>query len=1146
MKAQILKLGGVTTEAEFYKKFPTEKAFMAKHGKKLEKLKKAQGGGSLIPGLEGTGGTTSGAFINKAGQVDSISGKVSRADTEALGFGDNPPKNSGGFDYGSLIGPAIVGAQDAQASSAYNKKLDQYLELSNLIGRIPQNRQQRPQYIHPEQQLVTGATPKGVAENGAMIGGNPTEIQNMYNIGDIYTDLEDTNPKQYQLGGQLANVNAGWNNDGIIGTKSQGWQTASNLTKNIPGLGLVVDFMGQTQANEKAGMLAKKQAPIFNNLAAVALQNVNAGQFSANVKYGGSFDYMEDGGWVSHDWQPQVITKFGDADVSQVHAFAQDGMPQYRAGGHLREYTPPSAEAMNTGKAEFGGELKTLWGGDIKQVGVNPIIGPLGILSGGYHSQRAKDAPGQKGIGVMFGNNIIEAEDREGVAMLANGGEIDPATGQAGKSAYIFGAEKIQGWAKKAIEDPDIKVGTTFKHWFDTKSKLQKKLNKQELAAREELANLSVDDPYDQLKMNRLMKTLEGVQMQNVDLAKYIANGAAVQTAINETDEEMGTAKYGGKLKKAEFGAKITTAKQGTSLSGVDPAVSGLIALLKKKGYDLQVSSGLRPGAKTKKGKPSRHAVGEAVDVVFPKLGPKAYNKLLKDKDVIEYMMDNGLTALNEYDPKVARETGASGPHIHFGKDSGTGLANRFRNAVKSTYENIKNAAGDASDFFSDNFLTPNVKSNVSDLYVKPKTAKATATPTKKTPVVKQPVKAAATPVQTAAPVSPMDNLDLEVNRRNAALLNPKVSTLPKSTASNLPRYSNTDYLPSQGMGLPSDGLLERLNELTTNLPSFASLPVLAEQSVQQPVQQPVQQQMYQAPAMQQMQAQAQPQAQTQAQAQPDTEYTPIKQTSSPSAFSKGLQKLGSGLEGLGKQVMPGLQSALPYLRPSNQMPMDPQALTGEMFALATNQLEPVQAQKFVPYLTQGIQISLQDQMNEVTAQTRAAERLARGNPEALAMIAAQAYDAKNRIKGEEFRLNQGEKQRVAETNRQVLNEANKMNLGIMDQQYVRQQTAKSKTKEQAITALNSISDKILKNKLENRELGIYENLYGFRFGPNGQAYNTNLTTFNTPNVGQGATSLNDLTPLEKKKVLDDARKAKTTQTATAGQGAIVKSMHEL
>ena len=41
MKAQILKIAGVKTEAEFYKKFPTEEAFMKKHGKKLQK---AQGG----------------------------------------------------------------------------------------------------------------------------------------------------------------------------------------------------------------------------------------------------------------------------------------------------------------------------------------------------------------------------------------------------------------------------------------------------------------------------------------------------------------------------------------------------------------------------------------------------------------------------------------------------------------------------------------------------------------------------------------------------------------------------------------------------------------------------------------------------------------------------------------------------------------------------------------------------------------------------------------------------------------------------------------------------------------------------------------------------------------------------------------------
>ena len=44
MKAQILKIAGVKSEKEFYKKFPTEAAFLKKHGKQLAKLKKAQVG----------------------------------------------------------------------------------------------------------------------------------------------------------------------------------------------------------------------------------------------------------------------------------------------------------------------------------------------------------------------------------------------------------------------------------------------------------------------------------------------------------------------------------------------------------------------------------------------------------------------------------------------------------------------------------------------------------------------------------------------------------------------------------------------------------------------------------------------------------------------------------------------------------------------------------------------------------------------------------------------------------------------------------------------------------------------------------------------------------------------------------------------
>jgi hypothetical protein len=472
---------------------------------------------------------------------------------------------------------------------------------------------------------------------------------------------------------------------------------------------------------------------------------------------------------------------------------------------------------------------------------------------------------------------------------------------------------------------------------------------------------------------------------------------------------------------------------------------------------------------------------------------------------------------------------------------------------------------------------------------MKPKARRADLNAPRKVPVYKQP-SYVNTPPQSAAPVTQppvFDALDLEVNRRNQALLAPKkvantavfpspmdnkgnyfmpnseyeaIQTSPEyqtsvASASGFPSpvdeqgdyyMPDSEYTPIEQQALrQGQRQVDEVGNTTVYdainkqwLPDSEYLKLYNYDG--SPKQQLTQQ--AQSSQMQQVQQQAQaPLQQYQ-----EEEYSPIEQTSNSSSQAvKPASKWSKGLEKVGNNLLTGLESALPYLRPSNQRPMDPEAFTSEMFTLATNQLEPIKAQKFVPYLSQGIQVSLQDQINEVTAQTRAAERMARGNSEALAMIASQAYDAKNRIKGEEFRLNQGEKQRVAETNRQVLNEANKMNLGIMDEQYVRQQTAKSKTKEQARVALSSISDKILKNKFENKELGIYENLYGFRFGPNGQAYNTNLTTFNTPNVGQGAKSLYDLTPLEKEEAIINARKAKA-KTATAGQGGIVKSMHEL
>ena len=130
--------------------------------------------------------------------------------------------------------------------------------------------------------------------------------------------------------------------------------------------------------------------------------------------------------------------------------------------------------------------------------------------------------------------------------------------------------------------------------------------------------------------------------------------------------------------------------------------------------------------------------------------------------------------------------------------------------------------------------------------------------------------------------------------------------------------------------------------------------------------------------------------------------------------------------------------------------------------------------------------------MNEVDAQTRAATKMIGSNPSAAAQIFAQAADAKNKIRGEQFRMNQANQTGTQNANIDTLNQAQMQNLQLLDQQYVRQSQAKSNTKAQTLEALKSIASKTAQNKLENRQLGVMENMYNFRFGPNGQAYNVN------------------------------------------------------
>lgn len=201
---------------------------------------------------------------------------------------------------------------------------------------------------------------------------------------------------------------------------------------------------------------------------------------------------------------------------------------------------------------------------------------------------------------------------------------------------------------------------------------------------------------------------------------------------------------------------------------------------------------------------------------------------------------------------------------------------------------------------------------------------------------------------------------------------------------------------------------------------------------------------------------------------------------------------------------MEAINSVVPYLRPSDAESLDPRQLTGEMYSLSNNQLEPVYAQTLQPELSTPYNISYQDVLNENRADFRSTQRMVGNNPAALAMLNAQKYGANQKVLGEQFRQNQAEQQGVYNKNRDVVNQAKLQNMNILAQQQDKQAIAKSNTKAITQKALESISNKYLQNQLENRTLQTYENMYNYRYDDKGRLINMNpLQQWNTSGDNQ-------------------------------------------
>jgi hypothetical protein len=888
MKDQILKIAKVKSEKEFYKKYPTEEAFMKAHKKEFKKA--AMGSKMVNDQLHQLTDWEGAPKFNVGGAAP------------AFGFNkfgataDNP---QGSFKAGAgQVGmaaiqalPAIIGGIEAiGAQKKAQKKAQQATQLSGLSLQAQQTMEKpKRDYVRPEDALVQPGqmgNPYGTgtnylqAEDGAMIGGNPTEIQNMYNPGDMYDDLgfeplEETY-KQYRHGGEMPKAEFGEYfqdsgqaqiGSGVGSAIGSAFGPAGAMVGGLLGKG-IGNLLGGAKAARK---LKAEQDKTAMNTQQAAFAQTQQNQFGA---------YMKDGGWVSHDWQPQVIAKFGDYDVKDLLKPPHDA-DMLRSGGHLAQvgYTAPSEEALYTGRPNMpdaqngvqmamGGDLEIGEGGRLETLSYNPNLpgGEIGMFRGASHDNG--------GIKTKYGENEVEVEGNEPVVKLKDGGSSE--------NLVVFGNIKINKEIADLMGDPKAK-GKKFKTYIADVAKNDAKQLKKINKGLELIEGANENSAFDHLTLNTGKAILQGAKAWQKINADKIKEAGIVQDSIHQTANELGV--------------KSDKLAEGKLEKETDPSMMG------------------------KNGKKIKKAQGGINMSSLKGLDDEA----LLDPDYPERMeLLKAYYEANAIDRRMMRE-GKNNPGF-------MGLG---------------------------------------------------ATDLKEVVVT---------------------NSDGKRKRVPEALIPYERKTIPSSALKTF-----TGKLPNIGMAYQQED-------------------------------------------------------------------------------KKDKEKFD--WKGLG---LAALSNLAPFLRPSNaNEALPPDQLYPEYFALAMNQVDPVQAQKFQPMLDTPYDISLNDQINAIDSQARAAIRAGGNNPAAQSMIMAQAIEAKNKVLGEQTRINQSNKMQVYDKNRAVLNDAQLKNLAILDQQYTRQSQAKSNTKAQTLAALSSIAAKTAQQRAVNRKLAVMENMYNFRFTPSGRAINVN------------------------------------------------------
>jgi hypothetical protein len=1040
MKAEFLKLAGVKTDKQFYAKYPDEKSFFKAHPEAKKMIKKAQAGAimpmmnsyvqgmqnvpnmqNVIQGQMQSPGVNANMFSSASqpsvGPQQKVSGPTfspgnyNSWDIDNNGVPDTIQKSEGNplHNYGmqsqdtqpnnanammkggmNVIGGMFNAANAMKEQKEELKNARMWADVSGVVKRAvisnqfaekPKNTWIRPDdqnqianinQLYPGQGVGTNALARNGArlEDGGMIGGNPTEIQNTYGDGNSiyddlgYTPLIDVNQqKSFYRGGNVPRAEFGIASAGMEGF---GQNPYSSLT------GSMFNNSGGSQMGSAVGSMFGPVGGLAGGMIGGMFDKTGGKTKDAQQRFQRNMDYvagidstagihnqfnsvMEDGGWVSNDWNPQVITKFGDLDDQDYAQFAHKD--EFRAGGHLRAYRNPSERAMQTyedgGKVKsygLGGELETHWGGGAETMSYNPYLPGTGetvMFRGKSHEERSPN--GETGIGVTYGGNPVEVERGEPMVELEEGGVVDPETGEVQKSGVVFGNLKIPNQYIDLLGDPNAK-GKKFKNYVADLSKMEEKQNKMMAKSTEELNALDINSSFDRLKLSSLEANIKGGNLKLKEIADKKIKAADLQNAINDTAEEYGIIADDlarGKVKIDKEAMSTRQARLGAAISKAKDGITTTTEQTTKSPF-------------TKFDDPAKaRAAGFVQNANGVWYKPKEGKvKTVKEKKSAS-AMDN-----------IPKQS----------VDKATGLFGGVTPEQFKAYKE-KNKWFTKWDTFD-----PNDQEDV-DEYAKAFNAEAE-------------------------------------KRGSKARILPDVEFDPK-TKKSVPG-TKTKYVGKQFTSANIEDAREEEPAIEDQ-----ELAIIDE---------------------------------------PNTQPVSYKRN----------------------ELLDAVGQILPFIRPTDQEPLDPRQLAPEMLAKLQNKLEPVNMQKYNPMLDDLYDISYQDVLNENDSDFLTATRSNNLNPAMRASLLAQKYGANSKVLAEQFRANQLMRDKVFSGNRATLNNAQMTNLGLADQQYQRQQQALSNTKATDLEIAKSYADKYAKNKLENRTLGVHENLYNYRYDKSGRAINMN------------------------------------------------------